>query len=100
MAIRVAIFDDNRNLLDGLYQLVNGTNGFECVGAFPNCNEMIDDVRRTRPDVVLMDIQMPGITGIEAVKVLKDNIPQVKVLMATIFEDDEKVFATICNGAD
>ncbi len=100
MPIRVAIFDDNKNLLNSLYQLVNGSPGFECVGAFPNCNELISDIKKSNPDVVLMDIEMPGMTGIEAVLVIKEKYPAVKVLMETIFEDDEKVFATICNGAD
>ena len=100
MPIRVAIFDDNKNLLNSLFHLVNGTPGFECVGAFPNCNELISDIKKSNPDVVLMDIEMPGISGIEAVLVIKEKYPSVKVLMETIFEDDEKVFATICNGAD
>ena len=100
MPIRVAIFDDNKNLLNILFQLVNGSPGFECVGAFPNCNELLSDIKKSNPDVVLMDIEMPGMTGIEAVLVIKEKYPAVKVLMETIFEDDEKVFATICNGAD
>ena len=100
MSIRVTIFDDNKNLLNSLYQLINGTPGFVCVGAFPNCNELLSDIKKSNPDVVLMDIEMPGMTGIEAVLVIKEKYPAVKVLMETIFEDDEKVFATICNGAD
>ena len=100
MNIKVAIFDDNKNLLDSLFQLINGSSGFECVGAFPNCNELINDLIKSKPDVVLMDIEMPGMSGIEAVLVIKSNFPKVKILMETIFEDDEKVFATICNGAE
>ncbi len=100
MTIRVAIFDDNQILRDGMYQLINGTAGFTCVGAFPNCNELLDDIRKSKPDVVLMDIEMPGMNGIEAVRVIKDHFPAVKILMETIFEEDEKVFASICNGAE
>ena len=98
--IRVAIFDDNRLLLDSLYQLVNGSPGFTCVGAFPNCDELISDIRKAKPDVVLMDIEMPGTSGIEAVRVIKQHFPSVRILMETIFEDDEKVFASLCNGAE
>ena len=100
MNIRVAIFDDNKNLLNSLFQLINGSAGFECTGAFPNCHELLDDLKKSAPDVVLMDIEMPGISGIEAVRLIKKNFPKIKILMETIFEDDEKVFASICNGAE
>ena len=100
MSIRVAIFEDNKNLRDSLFQLIDGSPGFKCVGAFPNCNELYNDIRQSKPDVVLMDIEMPGISGIEAVWLIKENYPEVKILMETIFEEDEKVFASICNGAE
>jgi DNA-binding NarL/FixJ family response regulator len=100
MNIRVAIFEDNNNLREGLRIMIRGTLGFECVGAFPNCDHLLKNIEETKPDVVLMDIQMPGMSGIEAVKLIKENFPQVKILMETIFEDDEKVFASICNGAE
>ena len=100
MNIRVAIFDDNKNLLDSLYQLINGSSGFECVGAFPNCNELLSDMKKANPDVVLMDIEMPGMTGIEAARLIKEKYPEVRILMETIFEEDDKVFASICNGAE
>src|SRR5215470_16705080 len=100
MNIRVTIFDDNKNLLESLFQLIKGTPGFECVGAFPNCNELEDDIRKSKPHVVLMDIEMPGISGIEGVRLIKENFPEVKILMETIFEEHEKIFASICNGAE
>lgn len=98
--IRVTIFEDNANLRKGLMFLINGSEGFECVGAFANCDNLIKNMMDTKPDVVLMDIEMPGINGIEAVKKIKEQFPQIKVLMETIFEDDEKVFNSICNGAE
>ena len=100
MSIKVAIFEDNRNLREGLFQLIDGSEGFRCVGAFPNCDRIIQNIKGSNPDVVLMDIEMPGLSGIEAIKILKENFPEVKVLMETIFEDNNKIFDSICNGAE
>lgn len=99
MNIRVAIFEDNDSLRKGLYQLVNGSIGFTCVGAFPDCSELIKNIEAANPDVVLMDIGMPGINGIEGVKILQSKFPEIKILMQTIFEENEKIFASICAGA-
>jgi DNA-binding NarL/FixJ family response regulator len=97
--IRVIIFEDNTNLRRGLATLINGTSGFECAGAFANCNHIVDDINETKPDVILMDIEMPGISGIEAVLLIREKFPAIKILMETIFEDDEKIFNSICAGA-
>ena len=98
--IKVVIFEDNSNLRRGLATLINGSIGFECAGSFGNCDNLIKHISDTRPDVILMDIEMPGIDGIEAVKLLKPQFPEIKILMETIFEDDEKVFHSICSGAE
>ena len=100
MSIKVAIFEDNRNLREGLFQLIDGSDGFRCVGAFANCDRLIQNIKESKPDVVLMDIEMPGLSGIEAIKILKENFPEIKVLMETIFEDNDKIFDSICNGAE
>ena len=97
--IRVTIFDDNKSLRFSLYQLINGSDGFTCGGAFEDCQDLLKDIENTRPDIVLMDIQMPGINGIEAVKMLREKYPDLKVLMQTIFEDNEKIFQSILAGA-
>lgn len=99
MEIKVAIFEDNQLLRESLLQLINGTSGYACIGAFPNCNDIIYNIKKTVPQVVLMDIQMPGKTGIEGAKMIKENFPEIKVIMQTVVEDEEKIFASICNGA-
>lgn len=99
MKIRVVIFEDNESLRLGLYQLVNSREEYQCVGAFENCMNLIQNIKDTNPDIVLMDIQMPGIDGIEAVRMLRDKYPGLKILMQTIFEDNEKIFQSILAGA-
>ena len=98
--IRIAIFDDNTQLRESLFDLVDASDGFICVGAFANCENVLQNVKDTKPDVVLMDIEMPVVSGIDAVILIKERFPDVKILMQTIFEDDEKVFQSICNGAE
>ena len=98
--IRVVIFEDNRSLREGLAAMIGGTNFFVCAGAFPNCNNLLKNIEQTKPDVVLMDIEMPGMNGIEAVSIIKEEYPDIKILMETIFDDDEKIFESICAGAE
>lgn len=99
MNIRVVIFEDNKSLRQGLFQLINGSEGFECAGAFEDCLDLFKKIEDTKPDVVLMDIQMPIINGIEAVGMLHEKYPDLKILMQTIFEDNEKIFQSILAGA-
>src|SRR5437773_10160445 len=87
--IRVTIFEDNYSLRQSLYQLINGSDGFKCVGAFEDCLNLMKNIEDSKPDVVLMDIEMPGINGIEAVSMLREKYPDVKILMQTIFEDND-----------
>ena len=99
MNIRVTVFDDNATRRDGLRMLLNSSPGFECAGVFENCSNVIEDVTATQPDVVLMDIEMPGINGIVAVKKIKEQFPALPVMMQTVFDHDEKVFQSILAGA-
>ena len=98
--ISVAIFEDNYLLRDGYYQLINGMPGFTCVGAFENATDLLFKIKRSEPEVVLMDIDMPGINGIEAVSIIKENYPSIHIIMQTVFEDDDKIFRAIQAGAD
>jgi len=99
MSVRIAIFDDNTHLLDSMRLLLDTEAEFRVVGVFDNVLECVGDVRDCRPDVVLMDIEMPGMTGIDAVRVLKKEMPGLLILMQTVFEDDDRIFDAICNGA-
>jgi DNA-binding NarL/FixJ family response regulator len=98
--IKVTIFEDNQSLRIGLYQLINGTDGYVCVGAFENCSQLLKNIKDTSPDIVLMDIEMPGVNGIEAVGILKKKQPEIRILMQTIFQDNDKIFQSILAGAD
>lgn len=98
--ISVTIFEDNKDLREGMQLILNASPGFSCVGAFANCNHLIKDITETAPTIVLMDIQMPGMSGIEAVAVIRQEFPLLPVLMQTVFEDETKVFAAICAGAN
>jgi len=99
MEIRVIIFEDNRNLREGLFNLLESSSGFICAGAFANCERVLENIEETQPDVILMDIELPVISGIEAVKMIREKYPDLKILMETIFEEDKKIFQSICNGA-
>ena len=92
MPIRVAIFEDNKLVRDSFEAILNGTDGFICTGSFSSCNSLVHDVKRSQPDVILMDIEMNGINGIEATKTIKQEFPSIKILIQTVFEDDDKVF--------
>lgn len=100
MSVRIAIFDDNKNIRESISMLLSTEPSFEVVGSFSHALDCVDEVKECRPDIVLMDIEMPGISGIEAVKAIKIQFPQVQVLMQTVFEDDDRVFDSICAGAN
>lgn len=99
MSLRITIFDDNKNIRESISMLLKTVKEFEMVGSFSHVLDCVDDVRESRPDVVLMDIEMPGMTGIEAVLKIKKEFPHIQILMQTVFEDDERVFDSICAGA-
>src|SRR5262249_32921839 len=98
--IYVTIFEDNKDLREGMQQILNASPGYNCAAAYANCNNLVKRLHESKPDVVLMDIQMPGMSGIEAAAVIRQEFPTLPVLMQTVFEDDAKVFAAICAGAN
>ena len=98
--IKIVLYEDNPQLREGLSMLLNGSDGFEVVAAFKNCNNVMDEVEALQPDVVLMDIDMPGTNGIDGLKLIRQKNPDVKVLMLTVFDDNKNVFDAIRNGAN
>jgi len=99
MRTRIAIFDDNRNIRKSIVSLLATEPSFEVVGVFENANNCLQNISSSSPDVILMDIQMPGINGVEAVSMIKKQIPQVDILIQTVFEDDDYIFDAISAGA-
>ncbi len=99
MDIRVSVFDDNKALRDSLYYLISAKPGFTLAGIYPDCNDVIEHLKQETSDVVLMDIDMPGLNGIEATALIKRNFPGVNVLILTAYDDSSKVFAALQSGA-
>lgn len=97
--IRVAIIEDDRTTRDGLAMIINGTPGYRCVGAFHSMEEALRLIGLKLPDVLLLDIHLPGMPGSEGVRVLNERYPSVQVLMLTVYDEEDIVFESICNGA-
>jgi DNA-binding NarL/FixJ family response regulator len=97
--LKVAIIEDVRSLRDGLRMLIDGTDGFSCVGSFRTMEEALEKIEANPPDVVLADIGLPGMSGIDGVRVMKDRNPSLTVLMLTVYEDNERIFDALCAGA-
>lgn len=97
--IRVAIFDDNKTFTANLSLLFADSEDYALTGVFPNALNVMQKVAKASPDVIIMDIRMPEVSGIEAVKIIKRARPAIQILMQTVFEDEDKVFAAICAGA-
>lgn len=97
--IRVAVFDDNKHLRETFELMLNNAEGYTCTGVYPNCRDLVADLAASPCDIVLMDIEMPGINGIEATKIIKEHFPDVHILIQTVFWDDNYIFNAICAGA-
>lgn len=97
--IRLLIFEDNDDMRDSLSVLFKGTPGIVLTGAYPDAIRSLIDVAATEPDVILMDIDLPKVNGIEAVWQIKQSFPAVQILMLTVFDDNERIFQSICAGA-
>jgi DNA-binding NarL/FixJ family response regulator len=99
MTIRVAIVEDDERVRGSLAMLVGGTPGFELIGSFSDCESALENLPKTAPDVILMDVQLPKQSGIECVQQLKPCLPRTQIIIVTVFQDEECVFDALRAGA-
>jgi DNA-binding NarL/FixJ family response regulator len=97
--IRVALVEDKRLIREGLGEILGRSDGLRCVGTYASVEQAIPALEGSPCDVVLLDIHLPGMSGVEGVRVLRDRFPDTRVLMLTVYEEEEKVFESIRNGA-
>lgn len=97
--IKVALIEDRREIRDGLAMLINGTQGFKCTGSYRSMEDALPRIGTDLPDVALCDIGLPGMSGIEGMRILKEKFPALLLLMLTIYDDDERIFDALCAGA-
>ncbi|HKW29447.1 MAG TPA: response regulator transcription factor [Verrucomicrobiae bacterium] len=99
MPINVSIIEDDRRVRESLAVLINGADNLRCISTYATGEEALQKIGHKPPEVVLMDINLPGISGIECVRKLKAQLPKLQILMLTMYEDDEKVFQSLVAGA-
>jgi DNA-binding NarL/FixJ family response regulator len=99
LMINVAIVEDNKTIREGLAALINGTTGFSCIGTYGDCESFLSELHTLPADVVLMDIGLPGMNGIEGVKRAKNLEPDLNILMLTVYEDNDVIYDALCAGA-
>lgn len=98
-ALTVLVYEDRPDLRASLEMLLGGLSDLALVGAFPNCKNVADEVRTLHPDVVLMDINMPEYDGLYGLQIIKEVRPETEVIMFTVFEEEDKIFASLEAGA-
>ena len=99
MVTTIHIYDDNYGLRQSLEQLLSLSEEFAVTGSFDNCRQAEAEVKKNPPDIILMDIDMPGMTGIEAVQKIRTFNKQVPIIMLTVFDDNTHILDAICAGA-
>jgi DNA-binding NarL/FixJ family response regulator len=97
--IKVVIVEDHRELRDYISFMINAAEGYKCIGSYRTMEEAIQKIPADIPDLVLSDIGLPGMSGIEGVKILKERFPQILLLMLTVYDDDDRIFDALCAGA-
>src|SRR2546427_4725761 len=97
--IKVAIVEDQHDIREGLASLIKFTDGYQCTGSFRSMEEALEKIRFELPNIMLVDIGLPGMSGIEGIRLLKEKYPQILSLMLTVYDDDEMIFDALCAGA-
>lgn len=100
MPIKIVIFEDNLPLRESLKILLNGMDNYIVTGDYENCNYAATIVDEQEPDVVIMDIDLPGVNGMDGLRIIKERKPQTYIIMHTVFEDEERLFECLCMGAN
>ena len=97
--VEVALIEDLRDVREGLAVLINGSPGFRCTAAFRTMEDALRSISSSLPDVVLTDIGLPGMSGVEGIKILKERHPDLPIIALTVYDDDERIFDALCAGA-
>lgn len=97
--IKIIVVEDNEIINKSLVTLIDGADGFSCIGSFVSCESLFEKINELKPDIVLMDIQLKGMSGIEGVRLLKERKPEIITLMLTVHEENDLIFDALCAGA-
>lgn len=98
--LRVVIIEDLREVREGLTALINGTAGFRCVAGYGMMETALAQIEKVNPDIILTDLGLPGMSGVEGIERLRKIFPDVPIIALTIYDNDEQIFAALCNGAN
>lgn len=97
--LKVVVVEDSASIREGLKILIDGTEGYSCIGVFSDSETMLKNIVKLNPDVLLMDLGLPGMGGIEGIKKVKSLLPDLTILVLTVYEENDLVFEAICAGA-
>lgn len=97
--IKIVIVEDNKTIREGLALVINATDNLKCMANYSSCEKMLNQIEEDSPDLILMDIGLPGMSGIEGIKKVKEIHPDMLILILSIYEDDDNIFKALCAGA-